>query len=194
MGQFNKIKRAAALVGVSALFMSMTAGAATSASTEFSATIAFEGACDITAPATVVFNNGDAVLPSQIEAHNAASKKTFDLTLANCQGIGVTPKITLAGESNADTGETLFLDAASSTTTGYGILLATDGNANFKANMNLADVKIISAIDAWDTDTSLTTIDGTIPMVATLSCGDCVVEGRLGGDLVSNVTFEFKYD
>ncbi|MBP6120833.1 MULTISPECIES: fimbrial protein [Providencia] len=194
MEQFNKVTSTAALLGLSAVFVSLTAGAATSASTEFSATIAYEGACDITVPTTVVFNSGDAVLPSLIEAGNAVAKKTFDLTLANCQGLGVTPKITVAGESNSKTGETLFLDATASTATGYGILLATDGNANFKANINLAKVNTISASDDWDTDTRLTTINGTVPMSATLSCGDCETEGRLGGELKSNVTFEFQYD
>ncbi|MBS0848199.1 fimbrial protein [Citrobacter sp. JGM124] len=194
MEQFNKKKGAAALMALGALLVSLNAGAATSASTEFSATIAFEGACDISAPATVIFNNGDAVLPSQIEDGNAAAKKTFDITLANCKGVGVTPKITVVGESNTDAGTALFLDAATSTSTGYGVLLATDGNANFEANTNLAATKTIAASDDWDTDTSLTTLNGTIPMAATLSCGDCETDGRLGGDLVANVTFEFKYD
>ena len=194
MEQFNKKKGAAALMGLGALLVSLNAGAATSASTQFSATIAFEGACDISAPATVIFNNGDAVLPSQIEDGNAAAKKTFDITLANCKGVGVTPKVTVVGESNTDAGTALFLDAATSTSTGYGVLLATDGNANFKANTNLAATKTISASDDWDKDTSLTTLNGTLPMAATLSCGDCETDGRLGGDLVANVTFEFKYD
>lgn len=194
MEQFNKKKGAAALMGLGALLVSLNAGAATSASTEFSATIAFEGACDISAPPTVIFNNGDAVLPSQIEDGNAAAKKTFDITLANCKGVGVTPKVTVVGESNTDAGTALFLDAATSTSTGYGVLLATDGNANFEANTNLAATKTIAASDDWDTDTSLTTLNGTIPMAATLSCGDCETDGRLGGDLVANVTFEFKYD
>lgn len=194
MEKFNKVIGTTALFGLSALFMSLTAGAATTASTEFSATIAYEGACDITAPATVIFNNGDAVLPSQIESGAAETQKTFNLTLADCQGINVTPKITIAGESNADTGVTLFLDAAASTATGYGILLATNGNANFKANTNLAAVKTISVIDDWDLDTNLTALNGNIPMSATLTCGDCDMDGRLGGELKSNVTFEFQYD
>jgi type 1 fimbria pilin len=193
MEQFNKIKQSAVLVGVSALFMSMTAGAATSASTEFSATIAFEGACDITAPATVTFNNGNAILPSQIENGDEESHESFSLTLSNCQGVGVTPKITLTGTSNTDAGTALFTDA-SSTSTGYGVLLATVGNANFKANTNLAANKVIAASDDWDKDTSLSAIDGNIVISATVSCGDCEPEGRLGGDLVANVTFNFEYD
>lgn len=194
MQHFHKVKGAAALMGLSALFISMTAGAASTASTEFTATIAYEGACDITAPANVSFNGGDAVLPSLIEAGDAVAKKQFDLTLANCQGLGLTPKITLTGTSNTDTGTALFADAAS-TSTGYGILLATVGDDNFKANTNLAANKTIVASDDWDaTGTSLTALNGTIPMSATISCGDCDAEGRLGGDLVANVTFNFLYE
>lgn len=194
MEKFNKIAGASILFGLSALMMSLSAGAATSATTEFSATIAFEGACDITAPANVVFNNGDEVLPGDIESGAPTAEQTFDLTLENCQGVNVTPKITIAGQSNADTGTTLFLDSASSDATGYGVLLATPGNANFKANTNLAAVKTISAINGWDLSTQLTALNGTIPMTAKLSCGDCATEGRSGGTLKSNVTFEFAYD
>lgn len=194
MEKFNKIAGASALFGLSALVMSLSAGAATTASTEFSATIAFEGACDISAPSTVVFNNGDDVLPSEIESSMAAAEETFNVTLANCAGVNVTPKITIAGQSNANTGETLFLDAAASDATGYGILLSTVGNENFKANTNLAAVKTLSVIDDWDLDTNLTALNGTIPMIAKISCGDCETDGRLGGELKSNVTFEFAYD
>ncbi|MFY3772373.1 MAG: fimbrial protein [Pseudomonadota bacterium] len=194
MERFNKVTRALVLVGMSALMMSASAGAATSSSTEFSATIAFEGACNISVPTPIVFNNGEPVLPSEIESGATSAVKTFDLTLADCKGISVTPKITLAGESNSATGETLFLDATASDATGYGILLATAGNTNFKPDQNLAITRVISAIDDWDLETSLTVLDGTIPMTATLSCGDCEMDGRLGGELKSNVTFEFKYD
>lgn len=193
MEKFNKRVGASALFGLSALMMSLSAGAATTASTEFSATIAFEGACDITAPTQVEFNSGNDVLPSDIESDAASATETFDLTLANCKGVNVTPRITIAGTSNAETGETLFLDAAS-TATGYGILLSTAGNANFKANPNLAATKTISVIDDWDLETNLTALNGTIPMTAKISCGDCEADGRLGGELKSNVTFEFKYD
>ena len=194
MEKFNKIAGASALFGLSALMMSLSAGAATTASTEFSATIAFEGACDITAPDKIIFNNDEAVLPSDIESGASAAERTFNLTLANCKGVNVTPKITIAGPSNADTGETLFLDAGASDATGYGILLATAGNTNFKANANLAEVKAISVIDDWDLENNLSTLNGTIPMTAKISCGDCAADGRLGGELKSNVTFEFAYD
>jgi predicted nuclease of predicted toxin-antitoxin system len=194
MEKFNKIAGASALFGLSALMMSLSAGAATTASTEFSATIAFEGACDISAPPTVVFNNGNDVLPSEIESGAGTAEKTFDITLANCTGVNVTPKITIAGESNITTGETLFLDTAASDTTGYGILLSTTGNTNFQDNANLAAEKRISVIEDWDLETNLSALNGTIPMVAKISCGDCTTEERLGGALKSNVTFEFAYD
>lgn len=194
MEKFNKIAGASALFGLSALMMSLSAGAATTASTEFSATIAFEGACDISVLPTVVFNNGNDVLPSDIESGTAAAEKTFDITLANCTGVNVTPKITIAGESNITTGETLFLDTAASDATGYGILLSTTGNTNFQDNTNLAAEKRISVIEDWDLETNLTALNGTIPMLAKISCGDCAADGRLGGTLKSNVTFEFAYD
>ncbi|NYA44440.1 fimbrial-like protein [Serratia fonticola] len=191
MAKCNKVMGAAALLGFSTLFISLTADAA---NTEFRATIAYEGACDITVPTTIIFNNGDAVLPSDIESGATTAQKTFDLTLADCKGVNVTPKITIAGESNTTTGKPLFLDAAASDATGYGILLATTGNANFKANPNLAETKNISVIDGWDLKTNLTALNGTLPISATLTCGDCKFDGRLGGELKSNVTFEFKYD
>lgn len=194
MEKFNKIAVVSALFGLGALMMSLNAGAATTASTEFSATIAFEGACDISAPSTVVFNNGNDVLPSEIESGVAAAEKRFDITLANCTGINVTPKITITGQSNNTTGETLFLDAATSDATGYGILLSTTGNTNFKENKNLASNKNISVNDNWDLTTRLSALNGTIPIIAKISCGTCETEGRLGGTLKSNMTFEFAYD
>ncbi|HAT1515436.1 TPA: fimbrial protein [Morganella morganii] len=194
MVQFSKPPFTAALFGVFTLMMSVETQAATSASTEFTATIAYEGACAITtSTGVVIFNNGDAVLPSQIEGHEAAAQQTFELTLSDCHGFGVTPKITLAGLSNTDTGMALYLDTAASTTTGYGILLATDGNDNFASNTNLAANKVISVNSKWNTQTDLTTLNGSIPLTATLSCGKCS-QARIGGDLVANITFEFQYD
>lgn len=194
MEKLNKIAGASALFGLSALMISLNAGAASSASTEFSATIAYEGACDITAPDKIVFNSDEAVLPSEIESNGSAAESNFNLTLANCKGVNVTPKITIAGQSNNDTGTALFLDSAASSASGYGILLTTAGNANFKPNTNLADEKAISVIDDWASETDLTALNGTIPMNAKISCGNCASEGRLGGTLKSNVTFEFAYD
>jgi len=194
MEQFNKAAGVSALFGLGAVMISLSASAATTATTEFSATIAFEGACDISVPSVVVFNNGNDVLPSEIESAAGAAEKTFDITLTNCTGINVTPKITVGGESNTATGKPLFLDTVASDTAGYGILLSTTGNANFQGNTNLAAEKHILVVEDWKLATNLTALNGTLPMTAKISCGDCVAEGRLGGTLKSNVTFEFAYD
>lgn len=196
MALFNKLKGATTLfVGFSALFISINTWAGTSTSTEFSATIAYEGACEIeVSKPTISFNNGEAVLPSEIEANAAAANETFNLILSGCKGAGLTPKITIAGESNSDTGKMLFLDTANSTTTGYGILLKTIGTSVFKANDNLALVKTLSVNDDWDVYTHLSTINGSIPMTATLNCGNCEMDGRLGGELKASVTFNFEYE
>ena len=194
MEPFNELKGIAAFIGLSVLYISLAAGATPSANTQFSAIIAYEGACDIKTPATVIFNNGEAILPSQIEAGNEVAKEDFSLVLSNCHGVKVTPKITITGESNTNSGKALFLDEKTSKAKGYGVLLATIGNSNFKINTNLAELKAISVSDNWDANNSLTTINGTIPMTATLTCGDCKADGRLGGELVANVTFNFEYE
>lgn len=194
MAQFSNSFSATALLGVFALMMSMGAQAETSASTKFTATIGYEGACDIDVPTQVLFNSGDAVLPSQIEGQDSVAQRSFNLTLSGCQGIGLTPKIVLTGLSNTDTNTPLYLDAASSTSKGYGILLATIGNATFDENLNLAAKKMIEVKPGWNTQNNLTTLNGSIPLTATLSCGSCSQAGRIGGGLVANVTFEFQYD
>ncbi|WP_336193008.1 fimbrial-like protein [Providencia stuartii] len=194
MAQFSKIASATALFGAGALMMSVTAQAETSITTDFTATIAYEGGCNIQIP-NIVFNNGNAVLPSQIEGNDEVAQQKVELTLSGCQGMGLTPKIGLTGPTNNDTGTELYLDTAGSETTGYGILLATDGNAIFASNENLAAHKEILVKSGWDTQTDLTTLDGTIPLIAILSCGTpCSQGGRIGGELVANVTFEFQYD
>nr|WP_282553537.1 fimbrial protein [Providencia sneebia] len=161
---------------------------------EFSAQIAYEGSCDISVPISIAFNNDDPILPSQIEAADSVAKQTFNLTLANCKGIGVTPKIAVIGTSSTDYGKALFIDSSDSTSVGYGILLQTNGNATFKENQNLAENKMISVSSSWDTSTNLKTIEGTLPMTATVTCGDCNASGRIGGELKASVTFDFQYD
>ena len=180
-------------IGMSALFSSSVV-LATSASVEFSAKIAYEGACEIAVPPTVIFNHGEEILPSQIEAKDAAAKKNFNLMLTNCKGVGVTPKISIVGPSNADYGDDLFLDPIGTTSIGYGILLKTEGNATFQPNVNLASNKTISTVDHWDKSTSLDTINGALAIVAILSCGRCDAKGRIGGELNATVTFDFQYD
>lgn len=189
---FNKFLNFSFFLVAGSLLGSMSAVAAP-ASVEFSANIAYEGACDIDVN-PVIFNNGESILPSQIEAKEPVTKESFDLTLSGCRGIGSTPKITVSGSSNTNLGEALFLDAVDSTAVGYGILLETNGNTVFQENLNLAANKEIIAVEDWDKYTKLDSINGKLPMVATLTCGDCSLDERIGGVLKASVTFDFKYE
>lgn len=192
MASFNKSEILSIFLAMGSLLGCMSAVAAPAA-VEFTANIAYEGACDIDVN-PVVFNNAEPILPSQIEAKDPVTKQPFDLTLSGCKGIGLTPKITISGSSNTDLGEALFLDAVDSTAVGYGILLETNGNTAFQENLNLAANKEIIAVEDWDKYTKLDSINGKLPMMATLTCGDCSVEERIGGELKANVTFNFKYE
>lgn len=165
------------LLALSYLFINHAVAA--NQTVNFSALIAYEGSCEITVPEPIKFNNEEAILPSVIE--RSPPQKTFDLTLSKCQGIGVKPKIVLSGTSTTEYGPDLFRDPATSTAVGYGILLKTNGNSTFQANANLAKNKAILAVPNWSNDTDLTTINGSLPIIATLTCGDCNFGGRVGG-------------
>lgn len=151
------------------------------------------GSCDIsTSSAEIVFGGGQPIAPADII--NAPPQVSFDLTLANCTGAGLTPKITITGNSTTLFGPALFRSPMpDSASDGYGILLSTLGNGSFNANANLAQTKRISA-KSWDTATDLATLDPTLPITATLTCGNCDYSGRRSGDLIASVTFDFVYD
>lgn len=169
-----------------------SAVAATSASTEFKATIV-GGACDISVPATVSVNKG-AVIPSEDIIAGNSPEESFDLTLSGCKGYGLTPVITLEGDVDNTSGMPLFLTNTSSTK-GYGILLAFAGNSNFKASTNLAaDLKLSAADKTWST-TMTSVLNGKIPLKASVSCGNCAADADIqGGELKANVTFKFAYN
>lgn len=178
------------------VMMSMTASnyaiAATSASTEFKATIV-GGACDISVPATVSVNKG-AVIPSEDIILGNSPVESFDLTLSGCKGYGLTPVITLEGDVDKTFGKPLFLTNTSSTK-GYGILLTFDGNSNFKASTNLAADLKLSAVDKTWSTTNISVLNGTIPLKAAVSCGNCATDADIqGGELKANVTFNFEYN
>nr|WP_314266662.1 fimbrial protein [uncultured Moellerella sp.] len=177
---------------LSLFIMGQLAFAADTATTEFKATIV-GGTCDITVPSTVIINNGDPI-PSEDISMGNSNEEDFNLILAGCNGYGLTPSITLEGDVVNDSGKDLFV-STTSTTKGYGILLSTLGNLNFKANENLATNKQISAQDkAWDS-TMASTLNGTIPLKASVSCGDCIAGPELqGGELAATVTFKFIYN
>ncbi|MDK3109890.1 fimbrial-like protein [Providencia rettgeri] len=187
---FNRLVRTG--LGTGAYLMSFL-GSASAATVNFSAQIAYEGACEITVTPTITFNNGQAILPSQIEAKADVTKQTFNLILANCKGIKVTPKIIVSGNVNSTYGQDLFLDSGS-TAVGYGILLSTAGNTTFQANSNLATNKQISAVKSWNVNTNLATINGTLPLSAALTCANCTAADRVGGKLNASVTFDFQYE
>lgn len=178
------------------VMMSMTAAngavAATSASTEFKATIV-GGACDITVPTTVSVNKG-AVIPSEDIIAGNSPAEPFNLRLAGCKGYGLTPEITLEGDVDNTSGMPLFLTNTSSTK-GYGILLTFAGNSNFKASTNLAaDLKLAAANKTRST-TMASVLNGDIPLNAAVSCGSCAADADIqGGELKANVTFKFAYN
>ncbi|WP_430247759.1 fimbrial-like protein [Providencia sp. PAZ2] len=171
--------------------LGQSAIAATSATTKISASIV-GGGCQITAPSTVSIRNGDLIPAEEITTTSDISE-TFDLTILGCKGYGLTPSITIEGETANASGEDLFV-STSSTSTGYGILLSTDGNSNFNQSDNLATNKEITALvtTEWN-KTFASTLDGTIPLKATVSCGTCAANNLQGGELTASLTFNFIY-
>lgn len=150
------------------------------------------GGCDIsTSVSQIVFGGGETIRPADIIS--SPPQESFDVVLGNCTGGGLTPKITVSGESMLLNGQPLFRDAAASSSKGYGIQLSTAGNNSFNANTNLAQTKTISAKN-WNTGTSLSELDTTLPVMAVLTCGNCDDSERQGGDLIASVTFDFVYD
>lgn len=174
-----------------------TPALAGSASAELNFTMTFVGgSCDISAPSSVKFNNGNAFSSAEIEQNTAATNESFELTLSSCAGWGLTPSIKVSGAKTTDFGEALFhsiggpIDAK-----GYGILLKNLGNTTFRENTNLAANGTILANNDWSTNTQLSTVNNTtLPMIATLTCGDCNSPLRQGGDFSATVTFDFVYD
>jgi type 1 fimbria pilin len=181
---------------MSAVGLSAPALAGTDSAT-FNFTAMFVGgSCDITAPPSITFNNGSPFGSREIEERVAATNESFELTLNNCAGWGLTPSIKVGGPQTSDFGVPLFRNAGGPIDAkGYGILLATEGNGIFNANPNLAANGAILAQETWSTDAQLSTVNNTrVPMTATLTCGDCNYALRQGGDLSATVTFDFVYD
>lgn len=150
------------------------------------------GGCDIsTSVPQIVFGGGDVIRPADIIS--SPPQETFDVVLSQCAGEGLTPKITVSGESVTLYGPVLFRNAAESASKGFGILLSTGGNSSFNANENLAQTKTISAKN-WNTGTQLSELNTTLPVTAVLTCGNCDYSELQGGDLIASVTFDFVYD
>lgn len=178
--------------GITAGYLPSAMGGNTTGLFKFKA-IFMGGTCSVSAPSKVVFNGGTAISSQDIE--NTPPEESFPLTLSGCAGWGGMPSITVSGESTSLYGPALFRNPSpDSSSDGYGILLKTAGNTYFKANANLAQNKTIDAATTWQTTNQLSLINGDLPMTAVLTCGDCTLNGRKGGDLVATVTFDFTYE
>lgn len=141
----------------------------------------------------MAIHNGD-LIPAEDITTTSDISETFDLTILGCKGYGLTPSITVEGDTNNASGKDLFVGTGS-TSTGYGILLSTDGNSNFNKSDNLATDKKITALATkeWN-KTFANTLDGTLPLKATVSCGTCTANNLQGGELTASVTFNFFYN
>ncbi|EMI5489922.1 type 1 fimbrial protein [Providencia stuartii] len=184
----KKILTLSLFIAASLTGFNQGAFADTTAKTTISAHIV-GGSCDISVPATVAFG--------EIQAADITStsdiSKPFDLTLTGCNGYGLTPSITVSGNVDQTSGADLFVTTAATTSNGYSILLSTEGNTNFDKNDNLATNKVIKALgNDWNTKMA-ETLNGTIPLKAVVSCGDCVANTLQGGELSAAITFNFAY-
>lgn len=159
----------------------------------FNATF-YGGSCEITAPAELPYNSGKPIPDDTIPGDERY--RQFIVTLAGCQGYFMAPKISVSGNTIASgDGVKLFADA-SSTTKGYGVRLATEGNTRFNANSNAAANPIISAKN-WPADGSdkMSLLNGPLEFKGYLSCGACTPgPGLQGGELKATVTFSFLYN
>lgn len=168
------------------------AATASSGTTNFTVTFG-GGTCAMSASVSeIIFGGGELIAPSEIV--NNPPQANFQLSLSQCSGLGLTPKIKISGQSTTLFGPALFRSPVpESASDGYGILLSTSGNTSFNANQNLAETKLITAKN-WSSNNQLSDIDASIPLTATLTCGNCNYSGRRSGDLIASVTFDFVYD
>lgn len=191
---YGEMKRTITTIIFVTLFCIARPAAAGSASGVINFSAVFVGGtCDISASVSeIIFGGGELIAP--VDIVNAPPQTSFDLTLNNCSGSGLTPKITVTGDSTTLFGPALFRSPMpASASDGYGILLSTPGNSNFSGNENLAATKVILAKN-WNVNNELSGIDITLPVTATLTCGTCDYIYRQSGDLIASVTFDFVYD
>lgn len=177
------------------LFLSLSAAQAGSNSQviNFNATF-YGGSCEVTAPPELPFADGAPVADDSIPGDKRF--RQFNVTLSGCKGYFMAPKLSVSGYTITGSGGTLLFADAESTTKGYGIRLATDGNTRFEANSNTAANGLIKAKNwpAAGNDT-VATLDGPLEFKGYLSCGTCTpASGLQGGKLKATVTFAFLYD
>lgn len=154
----------------------------------------YGGSCEVSAPAQLPYNNGNPIPDDTISGD--VRFRQFEVTLANCQGYFMKPRITVTGNTiTTSDGVKLFADATS-TTKGYGVRIAATGNKYFNDNTNAAISNVISAKD-WSVDSSnnAASLNGSLVFRAYLSCGACTAGDNLqNGELTATVTFSFVYD
>lgn len=191
--KINTLYNALALTAglLPAAFQTSEAGSLTQ-TINFNATF-YGGSCEITAPAQLPYNDGNPIPDDTITGDQYIHK--FNVTLAGCQGYFMAPKIAVTGNTiTTSDGMKLFADATS-TTKGYGVRLATDGNTRFNANSNAAVTGTISAKN-WPADgNDSVSLNGPLEFKGYLSCGACTPgTGLQGGGLKATVTFTFLYN
>lgn len=152
------------------------------------------GSCQISAPISIQFNNGNPLMSEDIKNGINGTKQSFNLILSKCAGWGLTPSILVTGATTTEFGMPLFRDLRNDTdANGYGILLMTEGTTDFNSNQNLANEGMISAKN-WGETKKLETLSTSIPIKATLTCGTCDYADRHGGSFKATVTFDFLYE
>lgn len=196
----NSLMRKFIISGVIAL-AGITDVIAGTASTNLTFTTTFiGGGCVVSGPSFITFNNGEPLLAADIEAATEAgtpkTSATFEITLSECQGWGLIPKIKVSGDKTTAFGSTLFRSSAlgPEDSDGYGVYLNTPGNNIFNSNNNLATNSDITVKGNWKKEDQLSGINSTLPMFAVLRCGSCTYEGRHGGKFQANVTFDLIYE
>ena len=171
--------------------LGQSAMADTTAQTIISAHIV-GGGCQISVDDKVQIRDGNLIPADEIMPDSDISQ-TFELTIKDCKGYGLTPSITIDGNIDNSSGKWLFVNLDSKSK-GYGILLSTDGNEHFNQSSNLGKDKKITAKKDESTDWEhayINDFNGKIPLKATLSCGTCT--DNQGGELTASLTFTFVY-
>ena len=192
--KINTLYKALALSAglLPAAFQTAEAGSLTQ-TINFNATF-YGGSCEITAPAQLPYNNGNPIPDNTIAGDQRY--RQFSITLAGCQGYFMAPKIAVTGNTiTTSDGVKLFADTTS-TSKGYGVRLATEGNESFNANSNAAASGAISALN-WPEDgaKNAASLNGPLEFRGYLSCGACTPGTELqGGELKATVTFTFLYN
>lgn len=159
----------------------------------FNATF-YGGTCEITAPGELFFNNGNPINDDDIPGERIFQK--FNVMLNGCRGYFMSPKISVSGNTITTSGNMKLFADTTSTTKGYGVRVATEGNTRFNANNNVSVNNIISAKN-WPVSGSndMTKLNGVLEFTGYLSCGSCTPGYTLnGGELKSTVTFSFLYN